>query len=185
MYMQCIFFWGVSANHESISISSYTVIGFAPRLTPATRFPVEYRAWDVLADKMPQLLSSGRLRKYCDEELPELSGEALPPAYAMRACLILGYTAHSIWNLGGLETPDSLSPSIEKPWRAVSKVLGRDTPVMGFFDLMLYNFEFKPGVEVPPLPSHMEPCEFLFFIYFFLICLVIHSADCIIYPQYI
>jgi len=145
-------------NHECHGSLSFSH-GFAPRLTPMVRFPQAFKAWDDMADKLPQLLSSGRLQQYCEEELPELNAKNLPDKYAMRAALVLGYTAHAVWNLGGIEPVTKLPNAIENPWRVVSIVLGRETPFLGFSDLIVHNFMLRKGTVAPPLPSNIEQCK--------------------------
>lgn len=135
--------------------------GFAPRITPVTHFPPEFEVWNKLVDKLPLLVSSRRLRSYCDshDTLPVLDAIRLPAIFALRAANVLGFTAHAYWNLG--EMPDSrkLPDGLEIPWRTVSKShLGRqDTHFLGFFEQITANFRFEEG-RVPPPPHGATLC---------------------------
>ncbi len=135
--------------------------GFAPRITPVTHFPPEFDIWNKLVDKLPWLVSSRRLRSYCDsrDTLPVLDATRLPAIFALRAANVLGFTAHAYWNLG--EMPDSrkLPDGLEVPWRTVSKFhLGRqDSHFLGFFEQITANFQFEEG-KVPPPPNGAELC---------------------------
>lgn len=143
-------------GHENLGSLSMSH-GFAPRLAPMVRFPPEYRAWDEMASRLPELLSSGGLRRYCDTELPELDGAALPPAYATRAANVLGYVAHAYWNIGGPEAVTSLPSALETPWRAVNLVhLRREEAFLGISEIFIHNFQFDG--EPPALPSGVPPC---------------------------
>ena len=138
--------------------------GFAPRITPVTHFPPEFDVWNKLVDKLPWLVSSRRLRLYCDshDTLPVMDATRLPAIFALRAANVLGFTAHAYWNLGEVPEGKKLPDGLEVPWQTVSKYhLGRqDTHFLGFFEQITANFRFQEG-RVPPPPHCAEPCPWL------------------------
>eukprot|EP00594_Rhizosolenia_setigera_P009402 CAMPEP_0178965684 /NCGR_PEP_ID=MMETSP0789-20121207/16463_1 /TAXON_ID=3005 /ORGANISM="Rhizosolenia setigera, Strain CCMP 1694" /LENGTH=1440 /DNA_ID=CAMNT_0020650785 /DNA_START=28 /DNA_END=4350 /DNA_ORIENTATION=- len=143
-------------GHENKGFLSFSH-GFAPRLTPITHFPPEFEAWNKLVDLLPSLLSSRKLRKYCDG-MPTLDAKLLPPIFAIRAANVLGFTAHAYWNIGDAPTGRCIPASLENPWKVVNKFhLGRDgPPFLGFFEQIIANFQFENKV---PLPSQdTKPC---------------------------
>lgn len=81
-------------GHENNGFLSFSH-GFAPRISPITSFPPEFDAWNTLCEKLPFLVSSKKLRAYCDEKLPLLDAKALPPMFALRAASVMGYVSHA------------------------------------------------------------------------------------------
>ena len=147
-----------NAGHENKGYLSFSH-GFAPRLTPITHFPPEFDIWNKLCADVPSLLSSNKLRQYCDD-LPVLDAKKLPPAFALRAANVLGYTAHAYWNIGEVPEERSLPPGLEVPWKEINHFhLGRDGEAyLGFFELIVGNFQFDDGaVPTPPVNSKACP----------------------------
>ena len=151
------------AGNENQGFLSFSH-GFAPRVTPVTRFPPEFDVWNKLVDKLPFLVSSRKLRSYCDshDTLPVLDATRLPALFALRAANVLGFTAHAYWNLGEVPDGKKLPDGLEVPWQTVSKFhLGRQgTHFLGFFEQITANFRFEEG-RVPPPPPGAEACLWL------------------------
>ena len=113
--------YSILENNGYLSFSH----GFAPRIAPITHFPPEYDAWNKLCDKLPYLLSSKKLRSYCDS-LPVLDANQLPPIFALRAANVLGYTAHVYWHLGDPPEERKIPEGLEVPWKIINEFyLGR------------------------------------------------------------
>lgn len=157
-----------AAGHECAGYLSFSH-GFAPRVVPPGRFPPAFGPWNDLADALPRLLSSRKLRQYCDDpnELPVLDASTLPPAFAIRAANVLGIVAHAYWNLG-IDPPKSrrLPPGLEEPWIQVNRLhLGRDgTHFLGFLEHVAGNFRFEEGggaAPQPPPPEGVAPCPWI------------------------
>jgi len=149
-------------NHGYLSFSH----GFAPRITPVTRFPPEFDTWNKLVDKLPFLVSSRKLRSYCDshDTLPVLDATRLPAVFALRAANVLGFIAHAYWNLGdALPAGKKLPDGLEVPWQTVSKFhLGRQgVHFLGYFEQITANFRFEDERKVPPPPPGATPCPWL------------------------
>lgn len=145
------------AGHENLGYLSFSH-GFAPRVAPMTRFPPQFDAWNDLSANVPALLSSGKLRSYCDD-MPVLDATELPPEFALHGALVLGYAAHAYWNVGDVPKSRSLPDSLDVPWKAINKHhLGRgDEVFLGFHEMFSGNFRFEEG-KVPPPPPGAEPC---------------------------
>ena len=86
-----------SPDPEEYGVSLRT--GFLPPLPPLARLSDPYyEPWECIAQRLPALLLSGRLRKEIDA-LPVLNTERLfAEAEWQRACTVLGFFTHSyIW----------------------------------------------------------------------------------------
>jgi hypothetical protein len=70
-------------GHEVLGAISLSH-GFMPRQEPLTSFPPEYKEWDELAAKIPELHSKMGARAYMDA-MPVLDAEKLPDKYVHRA----------------------------------------------------------------------------------------------------
>lgn len=148
-----------AAGNENAGYLSFTH-GFAPVLTPVTHFPPEFEVWNELVSNLPYLLSSRKLRQYCDDtsKLPVLDATKLDPIFALRAANVLGFIAHAYWNLGdGIPASKKLPVGLETPWITVSKVhLDRTQGphFLGFFEQVTANFQFLDGQLPTPAESY-------------------------------
>lgn len=131
--------------------------GFLPREPPLTALPASHRAWDDLAERLPELFTGLGMREALDA-LPLLDAgpEALPDAYLYRASTLLGNVAHAYW-YAEIAPPDALPEAVEKPWREVSRRLGKPVPHVSYVDLFLYNWRLRD----PSGPRRLANLELL------------------------
>ena len=133
--------------------------GFSPMLTPCTRLPEEFKAWDTLCEKLPALISANAVRRYCDETLPVLDASVLPPQFAHRAALIIGYGIHGHFHLGDVFAPLDFPASLIKPWRQLQSLhFERNAYILGFQEMVHCNFFFRDGKPPAPGPDIEGKC---------------------------
>ncbi|KAI3403572.1 BNA2 [Candida oxycetoniae] len=115
--------------------------GFLPSSLPLTRLPQKYyEIWETIADNLPSLILTKKIRQTVDDKLPVLKTDLLSnEGEYRRAYQVLGFIGHAyIW---GTDTPtDRLPAQIADPWIEVSKKLGLP-PVGTYASLCLWNFK--------------------------------------------
>ena len=92
-----------------------------------------------------------------------LDARELPPQFALRGALVLGYTAHAYWNIGDAPEDRRIPPGLDVPWRTINQYhLGREEAYLGFEETFSGNFQFEdnkipqPLADVPPCPWATE-----------------------------
>lgn len=137
-------------GHENLGFLS-AAHGFMPASPPRDRLPPPFDAWDVVAGALPRLYGSLAVRAALDE-LPLLDTEPaiLEDADLLRAVHVLGMLAHAYWYVETLPPP-ALPETVARPWTRVSQRLGRESPVLSYVDLIVYNFRLIDGAAPTPL----------------------------------
>src|SRR5690349_21247481 len=124
-------------GHENDGFLS-TEYGFMPVEPPLLQLPASHRVWDDMIAELPDLFRMLTLRRAFDS-LPmlDVSPDALPDKYLMRASTILGVFAHS-YQYVETDPPPALPDNIMKPWVEVSRRLDKPIPYLSYIDLFLY-----------------------------------------------
>ena len=112
--------------------------GFLPGEDPLASLPAAFAPWQELADELPRLLPTGRLRRLV-AELPVLDPAPLASdAQARAAMRALSFLAHAyVW--GGPRPADALPAPLAVPWCALAQRLGRP-PVLSYASYALDNW---------------------------------------------
>lgn len=139
-------------GHENLGFLSHDH-GFMPSTPPLRQLPSSHRAWDEVANELPTLYRTRRLRQTF-ESLPLLAAEqsALPDAYLVRASALLSIFAHACARAESA-TPASLPDAIRLPWHSITNRLGRRAPVLSYIDLIVYNWQLLEPTRKEPLRS--------------------------------
>jgi sulfite reductase alpha subunit-like flavoprotein/cytochrome b involved in lipid metabolism len=117
--------------------------GFLPAEPPLLAFPESHRAWDNMSGQLPELFRHLSLRRAFDA-MPVLDArpEALPDAYLLRASTLLGVFAHA-YQYMAIDPPPALPESLLRPWKTVSRRLGKKVPAVSYIDLFFYNWRLR------------------------------------------
>ena len=117
--------------------------GFLPAEQPLLAFPESHRAWDDMTDQLPDLFRRLSLRRAFDA-MPVLDAAptALPDRYLLRASTLLGVFAHA-YQYMAIDPPPVLPDSLLRPWRTVSRRLGKKIPAVSYIDLFFYNWRLR------------------------------------------
>jgi len=117
--------------------------GFLPAEQPLLAFPESHRSWDDMTDQLPGLFRGLSLRRAFDA-MPVLdaSPAALPDQYLLRASTMLGVFAHA-YQYMAIDPPPALPDSLLRPWRTVSRRLGKKVPAVSYIDLFFYNWRLR------------------------------------------
>ncbi len=124
--------------------------GFMPVIPPRTALPTSHRPWDEVANQLPDLYRSLRLRAAFDA-LPLLSATAadLPEPFLLRSSAMLSIFAHAY----ARAEPGKLLPlpdALRVPWQQVTARLGRKAPVLSYIDLIVYNWQLREPTSAAP-----------------------------------
>ncbi len=152
--------------------------GFIPASAPLTELPTSHAAWDLLANKLPQLMKTNTVAQYIDQ-MPCLSALDLPNEYVYRASVIIGSGSHAYAYAQNAYCQQTfhLAPSADKtqertfpkslevPYQQLTKRLGRATPQALIYEFSLYNWKFKAhgngAFEFNDLNSCLDNLELL------------------------
>src|SRR6266516_4440231 len=115
--------------------------GFLPRQDPLRRLPAAFDRWEALAQDLPKLLVSDRLRRLIDALPPTETSSLQPGAQLERAMLLLSYLGHAyVWGGGaGVEPARRIPAGLAVPWYNVATRLGRP-PVLSYASYALHNW---------------------------------------------
>jgi len=127
-------------GHENQGFLS-TSYGFLPSEPPLLHLPASHRAWDELAQQLPEHIRRLTLDKAIDA-LPSLSTDAadLPDRFLLRAACILGRLAHAYYWVT-VRPRAQVPTSLRQPWEQVSRRLGRKGLACTHIDTFLYNWQ--------------------------------------------
>jgi sulfite reductase (NADPH) flavoprotein alpha-component len=131
-------------GHENLGFLSEEH-GFMPTSPPLLELPPMYKAWDDIAENMPELVRTLSLRRTFDS-LPVLNvSEAnLPDKYLLRASALLSIFGYAYYRIQP-EPPDKIADSIMQPW------------VLSYIDLIIYNWKLiNPMLDDPIRVENME-----------------------------
>jgi sulfite reductase (NADPH) flavoprotein alpha-component len=143
-------------GHENEGFLS-TTYGFLPVEPPLLALPPSHRAWDDLVDQLPELYRTLALRKVFDRlPLLEVTPDALPDRYLLRASTMLGVFAHA-YQYVETDPPAALPAAIFEPWKAVARRLGKPLPYVSYIDLFFYNWKLRD----PSGPRRLENMDLL------------------------
>jgi indoleamine 2,3-dioxygenase len=122
-------------------LDEYTITrerGFLPSSDPVEYLPADFAPWERVAEDLPKLLVTGKVRAFI-KELRPLDAQILTEDGARRrAMMILSFLGHA-YAWGERETVSSIPPSLAVPWYQLSKVLGRP-PVLSYASYALDNW---------------------------------------------
>jgi sulfite reductase (NADPH) flavoprotein alpha-component len=140
-------------GHENLGFLSESH-GFMPRELPLLHLPPSYQVWDDMAAQLPEMFRTLTLRQSL-ERMPvlEVSEQALPDRYLLRASAIFSIFAHAYYYVEP-EPPARTPASIQRPWEEISRRLARPAPHLAFIDLNLYNWRLIDPND--PDPMRME-----------------------------
>jgi indoleamine 2,3-dioxygenase len=112
--------------------------GFLPEQDPAVKLPEAFAPWERLANELPKLLTTTRIRSQL-QKLPRFDAGALRTgAQIERAMLMLSYLGHAyVW--GEPAPPPVLPAGLARPWFAVAQILGRP-PILSYASYALHNW---------------------------------------------
>ena len=127
-------------GHENLGFLSEEH-GFMPTAPPLLQLPPAYRAWDEIAERLPELYRTLTLRKAFDA-MPELSAapEDLPDKFLLRASALLSIFAHAYYRVVD-DPPAAIPDCIQRPRAEITRRLGRPGPVLSYIDLIVYNWK--------------------------------------------
>ncbi|MEP7286453.1 MAG: FHA domain-containing protein [Chloroflexota bacterium] len=129
-------------GHENEGFLS-TEYGFLPVEPPLLQLPESHHLWDDMIAELPDLFRTLTLRRaFNNLPLLDVTPDALPDKYLMRASTILGVFAHS-YQYVETDPPPALPDNIMKPWLEVSRRLGKPIPYLSYIDLFLYNWRLR------------------------------------------
>src|SRR3954453_14537676 len=102
-------------GHENLGFLT-EAHGTVPSSPPLLGLSPSHRAWDEVAERLPQLFKTVRLRRAFDD-LPVLRADrdSLPDEQLLRASTLLGMFAHSYHRVEQVPV-EELPPSIQRPW---------------------------------------------------------------------
>ncbi|MDR3576059.1 MAG: FHA domain-containing protein [Anaerolineaceae bacterium] len=115
--------------------------GIMPSSPPLLHLPPEYKAWDEMAEGLPELYRTLRVRKAL-EAMPILSAakEQLPDEYLLRASVIMSILAHAYYRVQADSPQNPMPNSVQKPWEEITRRLNRPAPHLSYIDLIMYNW---------------------------------------------
>lgn len=165
-------------NAVSIFEKLSPVTGFIPSSPPLTKLPASHGAWDILADKLPELMKTNTVAQYIDQ-MPCLSASDLPDNAIYRASVIIGSASHAyayaenaycqqtfhLAPSSDKAAERSFPKSLEIPYQELTQRLGRATPQALIYEFSLYNWKFKDDAkdtfELDNLVSCLDGLELL------------------------
>jgi sulfite reductase alpha subunit-like flavoprotein len=130
--------------------------GFLPYNPPLQQMPESHRAWDEMAQALPNLHKTLELRRALDA-LPHLSGttQAFPDEYLLRASSLLGVFAHAYYHIQ--IDPAPIPANIMQPWTDVSYRLSKEQPYLSYVDLLLNNWKLRdPLIDNPRRVENLD-----------------------------
>jgi sulfite reductase (NADPH) flavoprotein alpha-component len=145
------------AGNENLGFLSESH-GIMPSSPPLLHLPPEYKVWDEMAESLPDLYRTLRVRKTL-EAMPVLSGaeEDLPDKYLLRASVIMSMLAHSYVRVEAAPPQNVMPDSIQKPWEEISQRLNRPAPHLSYIDLIMYNWRLiEPDRNDPMRVENMR-----------------------------
>lgn len=143
-------------GHENLGFLS-EVHGFAPIEPPRLSLPPSHAAWDQAVEDLTSLYRGLGLRRRL-EAMPVLPAdpEHLPDAHLLRAGAVLSMLAHAYWYVE-TQPPQSLPPSLARPWAEVRRRLDRPQEVLSYIDLIVYNWRLlDPRADDPRRVENMR-----------------------------
>lgn len=146
-------------GHENLGFLSSSH-GFLPRIPPKEQLPQEFRIWDEVIQDFPRLHQTLHLRKVIDSlPLLDASDERLPDSSLLRAAAILAMLVHGYYYVETSQ-PGGVPYALQKPWAQVRQRLGRESEVLSYIDLIVYNWRLlNPAL---PDPFQVENMSLLF-----------------------
>jgi sulfite reductase (NADPH) flavoprotein alpha-component len=143
-------------GHENEGFLS-TAYGFMPVEPPLLALPASHRIWDDLVGQLPELYRTLALRRVFDQvPLLEVTPEALPDRYLLRASAMLGVFAHA-YQYVETDPPPALPAAILEPWKEISRRLGKPLPYVSYVDLFFYNWKLRD----PAGPRRLDNMDLL------------------------
>jgi sulfite reductase alpha subunit-like flavoprotein/pSer/pThr/pTyr-binding forkhead associated (FHA) protein len=126
--------------------------GIMPVTPPLLYLPPGYEAWDEMAESLPELFRSLRVRKAL-EAMPVLgaSKEELPDRYLLRASCVMSMLAHSYHRVEAAPPSRAMPESIQHPWEEISQRLNRPAPHLAYIDLIMYNWRMVDPQRNDPM----------------------------------
>lgn len=143
-------------GHENLGFLSESH-GFMPLRPPLLALPAGMRVWDEVAAQLPELCRGLRIRPTL-ARLPVLDAAEvrLPDEALLRASVVLSYFAHA-YHYVGPGDPGPTPETIVRPWRQVTRRLGRCRPHMSYLDMSTYNWRFRdPACQDSPRVENLE-----------------------------
>jgi len=121
--------------------------GFLPDEDPLPRLPPAFDAWEEVAQRLPKLLLSDRLRDTLEGLSPFPDEPLATDRERERAMQLLSFLSHAyVW--GGDEPASRLPARLAVPWARVAAALGRP-PVLSYASYTLKNWaRFDPAGPV-------------------------------------
>jgi sulfite reductase (NADPH) flavoprotein alpha-component len=144
-------------GHENLGFLSESH-GFLPQKPPPLSLPPGYEVWDEVAERMPDLWRSLRVRQTL-QEMPVLSAaeEDLPDGYLPRASVIMSIFAHSYHRISAEPPQEPMPQGVQLPWEQITRRLNRLAPHLSYIDLILYNWKFiDPNAAAPYRLENLE-----------------------------
>jgi len=137
-------------GHENLGFLSESH-GFMPSTPPRLQLPPAYKAWDDIAERLPELYRTLTLRKTFDA-MPELSAAPsdLPDEYLLRASALLSIFAHAYYRVVD-DPPAEIPDCIQRPRAEITRRLGRPGPVLSYIDLIVYNWKLVDPTRDDPV----------------------------------
>jgi indoleamine 2,3-dioxygenase len=128
-------------NAEIVTAALFDVTaerGFLPRKDPIARLPSALSDWDELANNLPKLMATGRVRTFLQRPPVFDSSWLATQPEIERAMLILSYLGHAyVW--GEVRPVYRLPAALARPWHDVAVRLGRP-PVLSYASYALANW---------------------------------------------
>jgi len=126
--------------------------GIMPVTPPLLHMPSGYEAWDEIAENLPELFRTIRVRQALDA-MPVLSAAKadLPDEYLLRASVIMSMLAHSYHRVEADPPPNPMPESIQKPWEEITRRLNRPAPHLSYIDLIMYNWRLIDPQRADPM----------------------------------
>ncbi len=123
-----------------------------PASPPLLQLPGGYEAWDEMAENLPDLYRTLRVRKAL-EAMPLLSATKadLPDEYLLRASVIMSILAHSYYRSEADPPQKPMPEGIQRPWEEISLRLNRPSPHLSYIDLIMYNWRLIDPQRADPM----------------------------------
>ena len=144
-------------GHENLGFLSETY-GFLPTSPPPLKLSPGYEVWDEMAENMPDLWRTIRVRQAL-QAMPVLNvdKEDLPDEYLLRASVIMSILAHSYHRISDHPPEEPMPDSVQLPWEQITRRLNRLAPHLSYIDLILYNWKLvDPDREDPFQLDNLE-----------------------------
>lgn len=143
-------------SHENLGFLSASH-GFMPLRPPRLALPAGFEIWDEVAAELPELCRGLRIRPTL-VRLPVLDADEdrLPDYALLRASVVLSHFAHA-YHYVGPGDPGPVPEPILRPWRQVTRRLGRGRPHMSYIDMSTYNWRYlDPACQDPPSVENLR-----------------------------